>query len=457
VRRVHVHRHTAHRAIPNQDGASHYYLEVCSMLDRFLGSSVCFHDIVDLSSLDQIQDEDTVLCVLGPYAYLYAWHRQRTGRNYAIIRDVHTALWEGYLLQERLYLPFEREQDRVLFPSFYARDVHRKFFSVAGREKNCAVLYPFLETLPPTRKPARNGKARIGMRLGYLGSLAEDKNLLDLLDAMPEVKRRWPEATFYFCGVPYSRSCRPESIRQRLCAAGFADDEVCYGGILERRDLPEFFSRIDLLLFLSTSSVETLGRVVLEGLHFNVPVVVADHGAMRELLPESHRVPVRYRHGETIPLTSAAPLGHIDPAELIAAIGDADSRRPEFSPEFKRYQYGTFARWLDFPQAEPADDSGLSLGFSWHCETSTRLPLSTTEDLFHLFYEIYGDHGANRESALNNVRDSVPASEYAHFADKLERGCDWMDLGSFPRIAWNLAGTAGASVQLEPEPLVESR
>lgn len=459
MRKVHAHQHILNRIAPNQDGASHYYLEVCSTLHHFLAAdSICFHNIVDVSTLEQIRDEDVVLCLLGPYAYLYAWHRHRTGRNYAIIRDFHTALWEGYLLQERLYLPFEREQDKVLFPSFYARDIHRKFFAVDEEASGSAVLYPFLETLPPAsrlapailRNQGRDGRSKPGMRLGYLGSLAEDKNLPDLLDAMPAVKQVWPECSFHFCGVPYSPSCQPERIRQKLRQAGFADEEVCYGGVLQRSSLPEFFSQIDLLLFPSTSSVETLGRVALEALHFNVPVVAADHGAMRELLPEAHRIPVRYRYGETISLTVAEPLGHIAPAELADAIGNSDLRRPEFLPVLDRYQYHTFAHALHSRETGRTAHSA-PLGFTWRCETSTRLPLTATEDLFHFFYDVYGNQGANRKSALNNIRNSVPPPEYAHFADKLERGCDWMDLGSFPRLAWNLAGTATASVQLEPE------
>lgn len=465
MKKVHVHRYKQNRAAPNQDGASHYYLEVSSMLPHFVASeTVRFHNIVDLSTLEQVQDEDVVLCLLGPYAYLYAWHRHITGRNYTIIRDIHTAFWEGYLLQERLYEPLRREQDKVLFPSYYAREVHRKFFPFAEDEQGWAVLYPFLETLPPADIPASgsienrtaNDRQEAGMRLGYLGSLAEDKNLLDLLQAMAEVKRQRPETSLYYCGVPYSPSCRPEVIRERLCEAGFADDEICYGGILERRDLPKFFSSIDLLLFPSTSSVETLGRVVLEAIHFGVPAIAADHGAMRELLPEDRRVPVRYRYGESIPLTKAEPLGYIDPAQLAEAIINSDLRRPESAPALGHYRYATFACWMD--SFEPGMDTHMSsLEFDWHWEASTYPVMTTAKEMFHFFYDIYGHDGKNRQAALKNIYNSTPALEYAHFVDKLEHSYDWMDLGSFPRIAWSLAGTGTASVQLEQKNLVRSR
>ncbi|MFB6557049.1 glycosyltransferase family 4 protein, partial [Streptomyces sp. NPDC056405] len=79
-----------------------------------------------------------------------------------------------------------------------------------------------------------------------------------------------------------------------------------------QHQLADFFARIDVLLFPSTASRETLGRVVLEALAHGVPVVAADVGPAVELLPARNLVPTVLDTTSEFTMSRVGPLGRID-------------------------------------------------------------------------------------------------------------------------------------------------
>jgi len=78
------------------------------------------------------------------------------------------------------------------------------------------------------------------------------------------------------------------------------------------------------LFFLSVSSIESLGRVMIEASEQGVPVITADFGAARDLVHPDYRIPVTYLPGVSGPCDSAFALAQLDisqwqpPARLAA-------------------------------------------------------------------------------------------------------------------------------------------
>lgn len=73
------------------------------------------------------------------------------------------------------------------------------------------------------------------------------------------------------------------------------DTKVVFLGFLEREELPEFYSALDVFAF--PSPVETQGLVALEAIACGTPVVAVDDGALSETV-ESGRTGYHYDRGD---------------------------------------------------------------------------------------------------------------------------------------------------------------
>jgi len=70
--------------------------------------------------------------------------------------------------------------------------------------------------------------------------------------------------------------------------------DVDYRGGLPHAEVSDVMAGCDCILFVTTSSIESLGRVMVEASALGVPVVTADFGAALDLVRSEYRIPVDY-------------------------------------------------------------------------------------------------------------------------------------------------------------------
>lgn len=105
----------------------------------------------------------------------------------------------------------------------------------------------------------------------YLGRLAKEKNLDDLLDVAAAV----PGATLLVAGDgPDGARFRAEAERRGL--------DVVFGGMVDPKDVPVWYAAADL--FLSASTSETQGLTYLEALAAGLPVICRADDCLRGVL-----------------------------------------------------------------------------------------------------------------------------------------------------------------------------
>lgn len=310
-----------------RDGANFAYAEIVRLLRETRDIAVRSHDIRALAADDDAARRalapcDVVVATVGPHSYMYFYLRERLKLNYRIVRDVRTALWNGYLLQEVLVAPYLRADDLVIYSTAYSRDLFRAVVPVAPHRAQ-HVCYPLMHWFPsPPPRPAADFRRNRPTVIGYVGRLTTDKNFPQALDLIAALERRRP-GEFRLCAVgegtpPFGT----RDAKQRLGRALGAYEWVPPVG---RDAVWSFYKKLDLLFFPSTSTLETFGRVLVEATYAGVPVLAAGHGAAHELLDQDALMRVTYDQDRSFPTHFAAPLGTID-------IGEAATRLIEGPP-----------------------------------------------------------------------------------------------------------------------------
>nr|WP_239135458.1 glycosyltransferase [Streptomyces sp. SID12488] len=253
---------------------------------------------------------DVVYAGNGPYAHLYHLWREEQGGSHRIVREVHTTFWSGYWTQEELCAPLHRPGDTVLFPSEYTRRVFLRCFpGVPARD--AVVAYPMLDAMPrhtPVPAPAPDAV----LRVGYLGALSTAKNFDQVLESFARCHREsGGRARLVFAGKPNDPRWETGAVLERLAARGVPADHVTALGLIGADRLADFFSRVDVLLFPSTASRESLGRVVFEALAHGAPVLAAAMGPAVELLPARNLVPAEL-FATPFSMDRVVALGRVD-------------------------------------------------------------------------------------------------------------------------------------------------
>jgi glycosyltransferase involved in cell wall biosynthesis len=153
--------------------------------------------------------------------------------------------------------------------------------------------------------------------IGMAARFATEKGVEVLLDAMPEILKKYPNALVQFAG-PYQNIIGEEAYFNRLkniVKNYVAENHWRYLGVLNPVEMAEFYPNIDLLVLPSLNSTEAFGLVQIEAMMNGVPCVASDLPGVRQ--------PV-IRHG----MGSIIPIG--DSKELADAVVNilADRTRP---------------------------------------------------------------------------------------------------------------------------------
>lgn len=160
---------------------------------------------------------------------------------------------------------------------------------------------------------------------------AAEKGVEVLLQALPAVLEKFPDALVWFAGQ-YKDVLGEEEYAQRLfplIAEYERKGQWKFLGTLAMQDMPSFYKGLDLLVVPSTNSTETFGFVQIEAMMSGKPVVASALPGVRQ--------PVRMSGmGLVSPIGDAQALA----ANMIEVLshpekyrGDADALRAEFSPQ----------------------------------------------------------------------------------------------------------------------------
>lgn len=170
--------------------------------------------------------------------------------------------------------------------------------------------------LPPVDVDARSADAAPRVRpqrpvIGMATRLAAEKGVDVLLDALPMVFARVPDASVLFAGQ-VEGVWGEDALRARVLPrirALEADGRWTWAGVVAPEAMPAFYRRLSVLAVPSVNGTESFGLVQIEAMLEGVPVVASDLPGVRE--------PVRMTGlGRIVPIGDAAALA----AALVAQI-----------------------------------------------------------------------------------------------------------------------------------------
>lgn len=115
--------------------------------------------------------------------------------------------------------------------------------------------------------------------LGFLGALTVEKGVLEFLHVAAELAPKHPELKFRIAGP-----CDDDVVLSRVHAACEKFANLEYVGPVYGEPKFEFFSSLDVVLFLSTYRNEAEPFVIWEAQASGIPVIASARGCMQEML-----------------------------------------------------------------------------------------------------------------------------------------------------------------------------
>jgi glycosyltransferase involved in cell wall biosynthesis len=430
--RVHLHDYAADDLHGKLDGAVLMHSEMASLLAS--RHEVVPHDLRrGRSVLAGVRSGDVVYAGCGPYAYLYHLWREHLGTSFRIVREVHTTLWSGFWAQEELCAPYLRPGDIVLFPTEFAR---RLFIThLPGVElENSGVAYPMLHRLP--RRTPKKPSTSV-LRIGYLGALSDAKNFDQVIAVFAACYREsGGRASLTFAGKPSEteRHWNMEVVQRELAGAGVHQSAIVALGTLAPMQLVALFDAVDVLLFPSTASRESLGRVIIEALAHGVPVVAPDVGPPVELLPTGNLFPTDLKLDRSFTMGRVEALGRIDAKAatemLLARNFQAASIRAE-------HPYSPSAFWHALEgHSDGANAGGFDATLLHALEITPRPPLDAEQACLEAETVFAAFHERRDAYLLRRIREIEQAQECSRddLRTLLTRRRNLADYRGLPRL-----------------------
>ncbi|HEX5105088.1 MAG TPA: glycosyltransferase [Pirellulaceae bacterium] len=217
--------------------------------------------------------------------------RVAAGRRLPVVFTHHT-MYEHYMhylsgdtaalerFAARLATEFANLCDHVIAPSQSVADVLQE----RGVESPITVIPTGVDTAAFTTSRGVKTRRQLAVPeeafvVGHVGRLAPEKNLAFLQSAVIEFLQSHPHAHFVFAGSGPSS----DDLLRAGADAGLADRWHALG-LLEKRELTDAYTAMDVFVFASHS--ETQGMVLAEAMAAGVPVVALDASGVREIVQD---------------------------------------------------------------------------------------------------------------------------------------------------------------------------
>jgi glycosyltransferase involved in cell wall biosynthesis len=213
---------------------------------------------------------------------------------------------------------------------FASHSPYLRRFADKVRVISPAVEYPHASGAQGEAFAAQHNPARRSPVIAMATRFAAEKGVEVLLQALPAVFAKYPNALVWFAGQ-HEHVLGEEQYAQRLfplIAAHEKAGQWKFLGNLTQQEMGAFYANIDLLVVPSTNSTETFGFVQVEAMMNGKPVVASDLPGVRQ--------PVRMSGmGKVSPVGDASALA----ANMLDVLdhrdqyrGDPQALQREFSP-----------------------------------------------------------------------------------------------------------------------------
>ncbi len=306
----------------------------------------------------QLAKLDVVYANCGPLAALLFELRAAHRLDFRIVREVRTLGWVGYAFQEFVARELERPGDVCAHVSNYCRDV----WAPLGTARRAVQHYPLLNSHRRAR-PHSPPPAADGVRCGFFSRVSGDKGF----QFVPDIIRRmrdagWAIAALDMCGSDADGGAFTRRTGAEIEKLGVAVD---YLGELDYRRTIRTMNAVDIVLFPSISSIESLGRVIVEAAARGKMIVASDYCGAHDILPAANLIPLSIAGEVSGDSPDAFPIGTLD-------LDNWTPPRPE-DAQPARYEDFVYSRdkFLDVLASGEAEDTGkvtggaLAMAFDW--------------------------------------------------------------------------------------------
>lgn len=153
-----------------------------------------------------------------------------------------------------------------------------------GLEDRSRLIYEGISLPPPLRKDFRPelGLNPRDVLVGSVGDICPQKGYRSLLEAFPAISRRFPRAKLLLIGrTPHRFREFFIQLKDSVTHSGIAG-KVLFSG--EKEDIFHWMNSLDLLIHPSWG--ESFGRVIVEALALEKPVVAARSGGAEEIIED---------------------------------------------------------------------------------------------------------------------------------------------------------------------------
>lgn len=223
------------------------------------------------------------------------------------LRDIH-AFKDWYNRHRILQSALSKVQKLV----FISRDKMTSIRRAYQLDEDCLVFLPVPVSVDTSQRYqlSYSSEGSAALRVGFAGSLSEDKGFFHLLEALREVTESRP-VELHVAGE------FPNALSNKRFGQIRLEYPVILRGQIDHREMLQFYLGVDLLV-LPSLCVENQPQVLLEALALGLPVIAGDVPGVRELVDDGRT----YTAGDSAALAdhilSWASRPHLEPPQKTA-------------------------------------------------------------------------------------------------------------------------------------------